>query len=125
MINCQDKYGMSFNNRRKALGIPIIPASWHIKERNDKSIWWTGNENVIGHKRKTVMFSGCDIYGELDVYNLPVKNGKKRLIEIEYKYRDKNGKDSIIYTYQIEHSAKEISKNIADSLFSAENINKN
>ena len=43
---------------------------------------------------------------------------------IEYKYKPKPQKDSIIYTYQIEHSAKEISKNTADSIFMAENMNK-
>jgi hypothetical protein len=30
----------------------------------------------------------------------------------------------IVYNYQIEHSAKDISKNVADSIFEAEKINK-
>ena len=122
--NCQDKYGLSYNERRKALEIPIIPNNWHIKERDAEFIWWTGNEKVIGHQRKTVTFSGCNIDGELDVYTLPLQNEKGRWLDIEYKYGVKPHPDSIVYTYQIEHTAKKISKNTADSILSAENINK-
>jgi hypothetical protein len=122
--NSQDKYGLSYNERRKLLGIPIIPNNWHIKERDPQFIWWTYNEKVIGHGWKTIAFSGSDIRNELDVYTLPLQNGKGRWLEIEYKYGIKPHKDSIVYTYQIEHSSKKISKNVADSIFKAENINK-
>ena len=122
--SCQNKYDFSYNIKRKALGIPIIPNSWHVKEHDDVSILWAGDEKAIGHKRKTVTFSGCSIEGELDVYTLPIQNGKGRWLDIEYKYGVKPHKDSIVYTYQIEHSAKGISKNVADSIFKAENINK-
>jgi len=59
----------------------------------------------------------------LDVYTLSIQNGKGRWLDIEYKYGVKPHKDSIVYTYQIEHSVKNISKNVADSIFKAENIN--
>lgn len=49
---CQNKYGLTYNIKRKELGIPIIPNHWHIKERDDESVWWTGDENV---DRKSVV----------------------------------------------------------------------
>lgn len=119
---CQNQYGLNYNDKRKELGIPIIPNHWHIKERDDESVWWTGDEEVIGHKRKSVTFSGCDIYGELDVYNLPLKDGQQRLIQIEYRYGDKSQIDSVTYTYQIDHFATPVSKNIIDSILTAEKI---
>lgn len=121
---CQNQYGLNYNSKRKELGVPIIPNYWHIKQRDDESVWWTGDERVIGHKRKSVMFSGCDIYGELDVYNLPLKDGKQRLIEIEYRYGNKNHIDSVSYTYQIDHSTTTVSKKIIDSILTAEKIKK-
>jgi len=122
--NCQNKYDLSYNVKRKALGIPIIPNNWHIKERDKGFIWWTDKESTIGHSWKTVAFSGCNIEDETDVYTLPIQNGKGRWLHIEYKYGVKPHRDSIVYTYQIEHSAKNISKNVADSIFRSENINK-
>lgn len=121
---CQNKYGLNYNIKRKELGIPIIPNYWNIKERDDESVWWTGDEDVIGHKRKSVIFSGCDISGELDIYNLPLKDGKRRLIEIEYKYGNKIHNDSVSYSYQIDHSATMVSKNLIDSILTAEKIKK-
>ncbi|MEO3402293.1 hypothetical protein AAFN85_00215 [Mucilaginibacter sp. CAU 1740] len=123
--SCQDKkYGLSYNGKRKSLGIPAIPNHWHIKERNLDFIWWTGDENVIGHKRKSVVFSGCDIEAEYDVYTLPKQNGQGRWIEIEYNYPTKRRKDSVVYTYQIEHDAKQISRKMVDSILNADKINK-
>ncbi|MGE6218449.1 hypothetical protein ACQKCH_01385 [Nubsella zeaxanthinifaciens] len=123
--NCQNEYGVAYNRKRKALGIPLIPSYWHIKKQSSDFIWWEGNENVIGHKRKSVMFSGCSIYGELDVYNLPLKDGIPRLIEIEYRYGRNQDNDSISYTYQVGNSATVVSKYLIDSLFSVERIKKN
>jgi hypothetical protein len=122
--SCQNKYDFSYNVKRKALGIPIIPNNWHIKERDKEFIWWTDKESTIGHSWKTIAFSGCDIDVEYDSYTLPIQNGKGRWLTIQYKHGIKPQKDSIVYNYQIEHSAKNISKNIADSIFKAENISK-
>lgn len=122
--NSQDQYGISYNKKRRSLGIPIIPPNWHVKERDPEFIWWTGNEKDVGHKRKTIAFSGGNIKSEYDVYTLPVQNGKARWLEIQYDYNNRPQKDSVIYTYQIDHTAREISKNIADSLLNAGNINK-
>lgn len=120
----QDKYDFAYNRQRQKLGIPIIPANWHIKEHDDVSAYWCGDEKEIGHKRKMVTFSGCVSDGELDVYNLPNQDKKQRWLEIEYNYKKKPQPDSVSYTYQIDHSAKVITRKFADSLFNAEHINK-
>jgi hypothetical protein len=122
--SCQNKYDLSYNVKRKALGIPIIPNNWHIKERDPEFIWWTDNEKVIGHGWKTIAFSGCRIESESDTYTLPLQNGKGRWLEIDYKYGISPHPDSVFYKYQIDHTAKGISKKITDSIFKAENINK-
>lgn len=119
---CQNKYGVSYNNKRKELGIPLIPSNWSITERSEEYIGWSGNEKIIGHKRKAVTFSGCDIEGELDVFRLSKQNGEERLLEMDYTYRKKTKIPVVIYTYQIGHYAKSISKMTADSLLNAENI---
>jgi len=121
--NCQKEFGFAYNARRKALGIPIIPVNWHVKERAKQYIWWTGDENGVGHSRKTIAFSDCNILSEHDVYKLADQNGKARLLEIECIYGNGNEPGAIIaYTYQIEHSAQQISKRAADSLLEAEHI---
>lgn len=119
-----DKFGLPFNTERKRLSIPIIPSYWHVKRRDNIAIEWIGKEDVIGHKRKTIAFTGSDIDGELDTYKLPDQAGKQRWIEIEYRYKNKEHSDSISYTYQIEHHADEISRIKADSIFAGEKINK-
>ncbi|MCX2576370.1 hypothetical protein [Pedobacter sandarakinus] len=118
---CQDKYGLSYNNKRKGLGIPLLPADWSVKERSENYIGWSGNEKNIGHKRKSVTFSGCSIEGELDVFRLRNENGKERLLEIQYSYQKKTESSNVTYTYQIGHYAKSISKITADSLLNAGN----
>jgi len=119
---CQNKYGLSYNEKRKELGIPLIPANWSIKERTENFVGWWGDETKVGYKRKAVTFSGCNIDGELDVFNLSLQNGKKRLLEIQYNYPRGKEKATLIYTYQIDHYAKSISKIAADSILNAENI---
>jgi hypothetical protein len=121
---CQNKYDFDYNVKREKLGIPIIPKNWRIKQREPKFIWWTGPENIVGHNSKTIAFSGCDINSELDLYTLSLQAGKRRWVDIEYKYGVESHKDTIVYNYQIEHSAAKISKKTADSIFNAEHINK-
>jgi len=120
--NCQKEFGFAYNARRKALGIPLIPVNWHVKERDKQYIWWTSDADGVGHSRKTIAFSDCNILSELDVYKLADQNGKARLLEIDYKYGNGNGPGTIAYTYQIEHSAQQISKRAADSLLETEHI---
>ena len=120
--NCQKKFGFAYNARRRALGIPMIPVDWHIKERDKQYIWWTGDRKGVGHSRKTITFSNCNILDELDIYMLSRQNGKVRLLEIECEYGHDNEPAVIIYTYQIEHSALIISKRSADSILAADHI---
>ncbi|MFN0290114.1 hypothetical protein [Pedobacter helvus] len=119
---CQNKYGLSYNNKRKELGITLLPPDWSVKERSKNFVGWSGNEKNVGHKRKAITFSGCNIEGELDVFRLRNENGKERLLEIQYSYPQKAKSPAVIYTYQVGHYAKLISKITADSLLNAENI---
>lgn len=119
---CQNKYGLSYNEKRKDLGIPTIPANWSIKERNENFIGWSGNETRVGHKRKSVTFSGCSIEGELDVFKLSTKNGEERLLEIKNYYPNESKSAAVFYTYQIGHYGSSISKMTADSILNAEHI---
>ncbi|WP_146186638.1 hypothetical protein [Pedobacter sp. HMWF019] len=122
--HCQNEYGLSYNKTREKLGIPLIPADWSIKERSENFIGWSGNEQKVGHKRKAISFSGCRIESELDVFKLPNQNGKERLLEIEYNYPHESTGNTVIYTYQIDHYSKSISKTTADSILNSEHIKK-
>nr|WP_315422819.1 hypothetical protein [uncultured Pedobacter sp.] len=119
---CQDKYGLSYNNKRKELGIPLIPPNWSVKERSEDYIGWSGNEKNVGHKRKSVTFSGCSIEGELDIFRLSNQNGEERLLEMKYYYPRKGQSATVIYTYQIGSYGKPISKATVDSILNADNI---
>ncbi|HWW39310.1 hypothetical protein [Pedobacter sp.] len=119
---CQNSYGISYNKKRKELRIPLLPVNWSIKERSEDYIGWSGSEKNIGHKRKSVAFSGCNIEAELDVFRLPKQNGEERLLEMEYYYPRKGQSATRIYTYQIGSYANSISKMTADSILNAENI---
>jgi hypothetical protein len=121
---CQDKYGLVYNDIRRKLFIPIIPNNWGIKERDKVSVSWVGYNIKIGHKRKTVIFTGCDVESELDVYILPNENGTTRLLEMDYRYGQQNHKAVVIYTYQINDRAMVITQSKADSIFHAEKIEK-
>ncbi|WP_316839154.1 hypothetical protein [Pedobacter gandavensis] len=119
---CQNKYGLSYNAKRKELGIPIIAANWSIKERDEHYIGWSGDETRIGHKRKAVVLSRCSIKHELDVFNLSKQNGNKRWLEMEYFYPQESKGATMIYTYQIDSQVSKVSERTADSLLKADNI---
>ena len=121
---CQDQFGVEFNSKRHQLNIPSIPENWQIKRSDEIATLWISNTNLIGHQSKTVAYLKCSIEGELDNYKLKSQNGRERWIEIENKYATPTHKGSAIYTYQIDHSSKEISKDVADSIFKSENINR-
>lgn len=121
---CRAKYGKEYNSVRKELGVPLLVDSWHVDTKYDNAnVWGVLNGDVIGHKRKTLIFDGCDIAEEQDVYQLPIENGEKRWIEMSYKYKQAVHKDSI--QYQVGSYAKLITKIKADSILDAEHINGN
>src|SRR6185312_4663708 len=76
-FKCQGTLGKELNARRQKLKIPIIPAGWVIKDRNDViTAWWPGKENVSGHQLKIIGYKGCDLVVESDIYSLKPENGK-------------------------------------------------
>ncbi len=70
-MTCQDKYGRSFNLARRRLGVPEIPADWHIFGRGNGFVSWVANKTDIGHKVKHIEIdSSCRIEVEDDGYKL-------------------------------------------------------
>ena len=121
---CRAKYGKEYNSVRKKFGVPLIVNNWEIDTKYENAtVWGILNGDVIGHKRKTVIFDGCDVIEEEDVYQLPIENREKRFIEMHYKYNVVKHKDSI--GYQVGSYSKLITKIKADSILNAEHINKN
>ena len=121
---CQDKFGKEFNERRQRIGIPKIPADWHIESRSF-SVEWKGKDHVIGHALKVIgIDSICAAASERDEYNIKPLINKARKISILFRYARGNDKDSISFDYTLGDSTYKISRQQADSIFSAEKINK-
>ncbi|MDB5134306.1 MAG: hypothetical protein JWP37_909 [Mucilaginibacter sp.] len=120
---CQDKFGLELNQRRRILKIPVIPEYWHVKNKEEHSAYWIDKYGVIGHESKVVVFYGCQIKKEIDIYILKEQDGNPRSIELTYVYAKGNADDSIKTSYLIGHHDNIISRQQADSIFKAEKIN--
>ncbi len=122
---CQDKFGMEFNKRRLSLGVPIIPEDWKINEQNEYHVEWKQTIDTIGHISKVITTEAdCSIDRDVDYYNFkPVKGVKRKLIIRNY-YPQGEGKDTISYDFYCGKEPKELSRKQADSLFTAEKLNK-
>ena len=116
------KYGKSYNHIRAKLGIPLIEKGWVMEKQEYDAAFWIDKNLVKGHKRKTVSFDGFHLRGELDLYYLSKKDGKRRWIESEYLYKNDESILSSNFTYQVENSAKNVTLIVADSLLKADNI---
>jgi len=123
---CQDKFGLVFNKTRKTLGVPQIPADWHIETRGNRSVDWAARDSTLGHESKTIFIDSiCRIELERDEYNLKPLNGVTRYMSITTHYyaRGKSA-DSIFYYYEEGDDNRLISKQRADSIFAKEKIKK-
>ncbi|CAN5444870.1 hypothetical protein BH09BAC6_BH09BAC6_07900 [soil metagenome] len=123
---CQDKFGWEFNERRRKLGVPEIPADWNIESRGNRSMDWKGKESATGHESKYISIdSTCRIEMELDDYKLKTINGVSRDLSISTRYKNGKGSDSVFYSYYEAGDYKGlISRQQADSIFYADRINK-
>jgi len=121
----QTKFGTAFNARRLVLGIPEIPAGWHITSRGNTWVDWKAKDSVIGHESKDISFDSIrSIIFENDEYTLKPLQGKKRDMNVFTKYARGKAKDSIFFSYYDGDTSRTISRNKADSLFAAEKIKK-
>jgi hypothetical protein len=120
-VACANNFGRELNQKRRSLHIPIIPASWQVKQKDDNFTLWTPNGNIVkGHGYKGVSYDGCELNEEDDHYYFDSKKVHDTILEIEYRYiNSKRKRDSTIFIFQIGHHADTISKKMADSILMA------
>jgi hypothetical protein len=123
-IFCKKDFGPEMNERRKSFNIPILPKSWHIKNTERHSVYWIGKYGIIGHEGKTIVFSGCKINEEVDLYILKPQNSLFKSIEIISKYLKDGKQNNRSFSYRIGDNIVKISLKKADSIFTASKINK-
>jgi hypothetical protein len=123
---CNAKFGLEFNVKRQKLGIPEIPANWYVEHNFAGSVSWQAKDSVIGHQSKDISIdSSCTLKYEEDKYYLKRLNGKKREVNVYFKYGSGKVKDSVFFWYYDgDATTRSITRNIADSIFAAEKIKK-
>jgi hypothetical protein len=121
---CQDKFGREFNDRRRSIGIPEIPADWHVFLRSDWSFHWQGKRGAIGHESKSIYIDSSAIDSESDRYHLKPIDSISRDMSITTIYAKGKGMDSIFYHYKAGNDNRRITRKQADSIFAAEKIKK-
>ena len=118
-------YSKDFNHRRKQLGVPIIPAWWHVFDKGTRDIEWRGNEHSIGHVDKLIIVdSNRMIEFESDDYTLKPIGKSERHIYVRYIYETRKHPDTLGFTYAIGDSSKNISKAVASDTLNANHIQK-
>ncbi|MGZ3890939.1 MAG: hypothetical protein ACXVI9_10600 [Mucilaginibacter sp.] len=122
---CDDRFGREFNARRRSLGVPEIPADWHVDYKGRGYVTWKAKDTT-GHFRKYISVdSSCAIEYEEDEYNLKPVNAKLREISIDTRYKGGKRINSISYWYTPGiDTGRYISRQQADSIFAAEKIKK-
>jgi len=121
---CQDKFGREFNERRRSLGIPEIPANWQVNYRSDRVVSWMGKNGINGHERKYIYVDSCIINSEWDRYHLKAIHSISRDMTITTTYAKGKGMDSIFYRYETGSDSRLITRKQADSIFDSEKIKK-
>jgi hypothetical protein len=124
-----EKYGLVYNKTRERLGIPIIPADWHIEHPGWASGDWRGKKGVLGHEEKYIGFDSLNrIEYERDEYNFKGIHDTSRSISILFDYARGKSKDSIFYLYNYpldyRDTTVKISRHHADSIFDLARIRK-
>jgi len=120
-----EKYGLAYNKTRERLGIPVIPANWHLEDRGDLSARWSGKQGMLGHERKFIGFDSLHkIEFESDEYNFKGIRDTTISMSILFRYGKGKSKDSIFYLYHLKDTTLEISRHKADSIFDIARIRK-
>lgn len=119
---CLDKFGTEFNQRRQKLGIPVLPADWHIDFRGDRSTDWTKKDSLGHYFKTTVVDSLCGLEYEEDRYNFKPARGVSRSMSVQIWFAKGKGSDTISYRYYDGDSTRNVTRRQADSIFSAEKI---
>src|SRR6201999_806947 len=106
-------------------GAPKIPSNWHSRIRFDGEITWSEDKNdTIGHVSKRIDIEST-YKREDDYYRFKQIKGLSRHLLISTYYTNNDHPDSIIYYYYPENNGgHNISRQQADSLLTAEKIEK-
>jgi len=122
---CMDKFGKEFNQRRRSLGMPVIPSDWQIDYfRRKNSTNWK-KKDTIGHYYKTTgVDSACQITYEVDKYNFKPYRGVSRSMSSEYRFGNGRDRDTMVFYYEAGAGSRTITHQQADSIFAAEKIQK-
>lgn len=121
---CLDKFGTEFNLRRQKLGIPLLPADWHIDFQDSRSTDWRKKDSMGHYYKTTLVDSLCAPEYEEDRYNLKPVRGVLRNMLILTWFDNKKHADTIRYEYTGGNSTRTITRQQADSIFAAEKIQK-
>ncbi len=122
---CQSKFGPELNERRKQLGISIVPPDWVVYSKDDHATLWQSPKKEKGHGFKVVVYDGCELDGEEDHYYFDSKKIHDSVLDIDYKYvNSKRKKDSTVFTYQLGNHLDTITRKQADSIFLANHVKK-
>jgi hypothetical protein len=122
---CQSGFCTELNGKRRELHISILPSGWQLYHKDDNyTIWWVPKVKK-GHGFKQIVYDGCELDLEEDQYYFSSKKLQDTIITIDYKYINSHrSKDSTLFTFQEGNHTDTISSKQADSIFSANKINK-
>jgi hypothetical protein len=121
---CREKFGKEFNQLRQSLGIPMIPADWKIKRAASGSAEWQKKDSTGHYWKLTFIDSTCALDFERDEYNLKRAHGVTRRISIVSTFARGKGKGTVRFDYEVGDSTHTITRQQADSILTAEKIQK-
>jgi hypothetical protein len=87
LSEARKKFGLSFNNIRKELSLPVLPANWEYEPSFTvgNTVMWVNNLNkncsssFLGAKSVAYSTNNC-ILSEQNVYSGPLINGKRQVL---------------------------------------------
>ena len=124
-FRCANSFGPEFNEKRKALHVPIIPLGWKVYNSDKTSTTWQEPRVQKGHGFKVVVYNGCELDAEQDHFYFSSKKLQDTVLTMDYSYANSQRKrDSTVFTLQIGDHDHTITPKQADSIFIACKINK-
>jgi hypothetical protein len=103
------KFGVAFNEKRKELGIPVLPGNWTVNTEMSNAVMWNAPEiNDAGgsHSSKMVLFKDRTPIEELDNYIYKGGIRDKHLTVIHHfdapGYRINRYYDSLVVNEEVE-----------------------
>jgi hypothetical protein len=129
--DCQDAYGIDFNEDRDKLGLPIIESDWVMHDCDTNFVYWSNRQNKVlsvepTHLWKRVYLRNGELLKEEDVFHFE-SNINKAYRLVSQVYTEK--KDSASFRLIIYHKntfpptfGREVTFFEADSILIAWNL---